>query len=33
MWLEILDEHEGGGYSTFPENPAKFNQIVREFMS
>ncbi len=32
-WVEVSDEHEGGGHSTFLENPAKFNQIVREFMS
>ncbi len=28
-----VENSEGGGHSTFPENPAKFNQIVREFMS
>ena len=32
-WVEISEEREGGGHSTFLENPAKFNQIVCEFMS
>ena len=32
-WVEISDEREGGSPFTFLENAAKFNQIVREFMS
>ncbi len=31
--VEIIDEHEGGSHFRFLENPAQFNQIVREFMS
>ncbi len=33
MWLEISDEHEGGSHYAFLENPAKFDQIVREVIS
>ena len=28
-----LENSEGGGHSTFLENPAKFDQIVREVIS
>ena len=33
MWLKIFDEHEGASHFTFLGNPAKIDQIIREFMS
>jgi pimeloyl-ACP methyl ester carboxylesterase len=30
--VEIFEEEEGGNHFMFMENPAKFNQLVREFM-
>ena len=30
--LEIFEEHEGGQHFMFIENPAKFNQLVGDFI-